>query len=96
MLGSGAVGAQSQRVRRGRPSDDHERARAAFNSGEIRSLSEILAELRSQMAGEVIEVELKRTKNAYTYEFKLLRPDGRVSEVVVDATSGKLIATAVD
>ena len=33
---------------------DHEWARQAFQRGEIRSLSDILVELKSQIAGEVI------------------------------------------
>jgi len=77
------------RKRRDLEDDDHERALDAFHDGKIRSLSEILAELRAKFGGEVFEVELKTTGEAYVYEFKVLTPDGRIIEVSVDAASGK-------
>jgi len=70
---------------------DHEGARRAFQEGKIRSLSDILAELRSQLGGEVIEVELESNGRIYVYEFKVLTPTGRVKEVKVDAATGKVI-----
>jgi uncharacterized membrane protein YkoI len=75
---------------------DHEEARRAFQSGEARSLGDILAQLRSQTAGEVIEVELKRKRGGYIYEFKLLSADGRVAEVELDAKTGRLIEKGRD
>jgi uncharacterized membrane protein YkoI len=70
---------------------DHERARRAFQQGEIRPLSEILAGLRPELGGEVIKLELERKDGAYIYELRVLAPDGRVSELHVDAASGKVI-----
>jgi len=70
---------------------DHEIARRAFQQGNIRSLSDILAELRSQLGGEVIEVELESKGKAYVYEFKVLTPSGRIKEFKVDAVTGKVI-----
>ena len=86
--------AEGDAVRRGSREHyrrDHEGARSAFQRGEIRSLGEILVELRSQLEGEVIEVELKRESGTYVYEFKILTSAGRVSEVEVDAATGKVI-----
>ncbi len=70
---------------------DHEGARSAFQRGEIRSLGEILMGLRSELGGEVIEVELKREAGTYVYELKILTSSGRLSEVKVDAATGKVI-----
>ena len=70
---------------------DHEAARRAFQQGDIRSLSDILTELRSQLGGEVIEVELESKGKIYVYEFKVLTPAGRIKEVKVDAATGKVI-----
>lgn len=88
--------AQSDDDRRNRKAGDrgdHVRARRALQQGEIRSLSEIMAELRSQLGGEVIEVELTSKGGTYVYEFKVLTSSGRVSEVEVDAATGKIIKT---
>ena len=70
---------------------DHEGARRAFQKGEIRSLSELLAELRSRLGGDVIEVELKTKGGIYVYEFKVLTSSGRVNEVKVNAATGEVI-----
>ena len=77
----------------GRHSRDHENARNALQQGKIRPLSDILVELRTQLQGEVIEVELEREGEIYIYEFKILAPSGRVSEVKVDAATGKILKT---
>jgi uncharacterized membrane protein YkoI len=70
---------------------DHEAARRAYQEGKVRSLSDILAELRSQLGGEVIEVELEAKGKIYLYEFKVLTPAGRVKEFTVDAATGKVV-----
>ena len=41
--------------------------------------------------GEVFEVELKTIGETYVYEFKVLTSDGRISDVSVDAASGRII-----
>jgi uncharacterized membrane protein YkoI len=73
--------------------DDHERARRALKRGEIRPLAEIMGRLQAQFGGEVIEVEFKgRTRNRnHAYQFKVLTPRGRVSEVLVDAATGTIL-----
>jgi uncharacterized membrane protein YkoI len=80
--------------------DDNERARRAFQRGEIRSLSDIITAVRSQLGGEVIEVSFKReqrgVRGVYVYEFKVLASNGRVSEVSVDAATAKIIKREVD
>ena len=71
--------------------DDHERARQALQQGQIRPVSEILSQLKAQLGGEVIKLELDHEDGVYIYEFKVLAADGRVSEVHVDAATGKVI-----
>jgi uncharacterized membrane protein YkoI len=76
---------------------DHDRARRAFQGGEIRSLSEILAELKPELGGEVIEVELERRRGGgYRYKFKILPSSGRMWEVHVDAATGRIIKREPD
>ena len=73
--------------------DDHEQARLALRRGEIRSLSHIMEELKLQVPGEVIEVQFKPKKRGrnHAYEFKIVKPNGRVSEVLVDAVTAKIL-----
>jgi uncharacterized membrane protein YkoI len=73
--------------------DDHEQARLALRRGEIRPLSQIMEELKTQLGGEVIEVSFKpkRRGRNYAYEFKVVTPKGRISEILVDATTAKIL-----
>ena len=75
---------------------DHDRARRAFQRGEIRSLSQIMADLKPQLGGEVIEVELERKANSYVYKLKILPASGRLWEVYVDAATGKVLRREPD
>jgi uncharacterized membrane protein YkoI len=70
---------------------NHDEARQAFQQGKIRSLSELMAQLRPELGGEVIEVELKNRRGVYYYKFKVLASNGRLGEISVDAASGKVI-----
>jgi uncharacterized membrane protein YkoI len=70
---------------------DHDRARLAFQQGQLRSLSELMVTLRPELGDEVIEVELRNKRGTYYYKFKVLAPDGRVGELSVDAATGKIV-----
>ena len=72
---------------------DHDRARRALESGEIRPLSELLAAIEARYDGRVIETELERDDGRWIYEFKLLPPSGRLFELDVDAATGEVIKT---
>jgi uncharacterized membrane protein YkoI len=73
--------------------NDHEQARLALRRGEIRSLSEIIEELKLQLGGEIIEIQFKprRRGRNHAYEFKVVTPKGRISEVLVDAATAKIL-----
>lgn len=70
---------------------DHERARAALADGQIRPLSDLLAEVERRYVGRVIETELEREDGRWVYEFKLLPPSGRVARLYLDATTGTIL-----
>jgi uncharacterized membrane protein YkoI len=70
---------------------NHDEARQAFQQGKIRSLSELIAQLRPELGGEIIEVELKNKRGVYYYTFKVLASNGRLGEISVDAATGKVI-----
>ncbi|MGD2021176.1 MAG: PepSY domain-containing protein, partial [Thiohalocapsa sp.] len=75
---------------------DHDRARAALERGEVLPLAEILASVTAQVPGDVVEVELEREHGAWVYELKVIAPNGRVLEVLVDAAAGRLLAHEED
>ena len=70
---------------------DHDRARAALERGEVRPLEEILAAAAAEVPGEVVELELEREHGRWVYELKVIAPDGRVLEVLVDAASARVL-----
>ncbi|RVT99390.1 hypothetical protein EOD42_04690 [Rhodovarius crocodyli] len=71
--------------------DDHERARRAFEAGEIRSLAEILTTVEERYLGRVIEAELEREDGIWQYEIKVQPPTGRPYKVEVNATTGEIL-----
>jgi len=68
---------------------DHERARKAYEAGEIVSLGTILSAVEREQKGQVVEVELERERGRWVYEVEVLAPDGHVVELVYDAVGGK-------
>ena len=70
---------------------DHDLARRLLKQGRILPLAEIVDKVRSEVPGEMLEVEFETDNGAYIYELKILRPDGRVQEIEVEAASGKII-----
>jgi uncharacterized membrane protein YkoI len=57
----------------------------AFQRGEVRPLSEVLAVARGKFPGEVVKVELEREDGIWVYEIKILTASGRVRELEINA-----------
>lgn len=70
---------------------DHERARQAVQSGQVMPLSKVLANIERDHPGQVLEVELESRDRQWQYEIKLLKPDGRLSKLKIDARTGALL-----
>lgn len=70
---------------------DHERARRAFEAGEVMPLRSVLSHIERDYPGEILEVELEREDGAWVYEVKLLRPNGDVLELELDARDGAML-----
>ncbi|MFY9178668.1 MAG: PepSY domain-containing protein [Venatoribacter sp.] len=77
------------------PADDHINSRAALLAGEIMPLRTILDKVEKQYPGRVLEVELDRSKGNWVYEMKLLREDGRLVKLLVDAKDGSVLGEKV-
>jgi uncharacterized membrane protein YkoI len=70
---------------------DHDEARRAVESGEALPLVEILARVRSDLGGEVVDVSFERKKGRWVDEFKVIGPGGQLREVYVDARSVEIL-----
>lgn len=84
-LGATAAHGHEQEAR------DEDRARAAVEKGEILPLEQVLAGLRTEVSGEISQIELEKEGGVWVYEFKIISPRGHMVEVYADAKTGKLI-----
>jgi uncharacterized membrane protein YkoI len=70
---------------------DHELAREALASGQILPLRTVLERIRKDHPGEALEVELEEKSGRWIYKVKMLRPDGGVSKLRLDARDASLL-----
>jgi uncharacterized membrane protein YkoI len=70
---------------------DQELAKRLVEKGEIRALPAIIEQVAASVPGKVLEIEFESEHGTYKYELKILRTDGRVQEVEVDARSGSIL-----
>ena len=73
-----------------------ERASRGAETGEFVPLASIVANVRKRYAGEIVETEFESKAGRPYYEFHLLAEDGRVTEVRVDARSGRFLGREAD
>ncbi len=71
--------------------DDHDRARAAVQAGEVLPLPTLLERLQRTHPGQVLELELEREDGRWIYEIKLLQPDGQLVKLEVDAATAQVL-----
>jgi len=76
--------------------DDHDRARAALQAGDILPLSSILDAAVAERPGRVIEVELEREVGRWVYELELLSPNGQLYEMELDAATGRILDIEIE
>ncbi|MBU3724718.1 MAG: peptidase [Burkholderiaceae bacterium] len=70
---------------------DHDLARRALQSGEVKPLDQILAAVAKQHPGQVLEVELESRSRGLIYEIKILSPQGSMIKLKVDAKTGEVL-----
>jgi hypothetical protein len=69
---------------------DHDRARSAVEAGQIRPLQDILAEVRRQVPGRMLDARLQQN-GRWVYKVILLQADGQVVAVTVDAQTARVL-----
>jgi uncharacterized membrane protein YkoI len=75
---------------------EHDLVREALQRGEVQPLHTILATASQTVAGDVIEVELEEDDGVLVYEIKVLTAQGRVREVKIEASTGKVLEVEDD
>jgi len=79
-----------------RAESDHDRARQALEAGEVLPLGTVLERVGRDHPGQVLDVELELDKHGgaarWVYELKLLRKDGALVKLEVDARTGTVIS----
>ncbi len=76
--------------------DDYIEAKRLRDKGEIKSLEEILKNVRQAYPGRILEIELEDEKGRITYELEILGDDSIVREIYIDAKSGELLSVEED
>ncbi len=71
--------------------DDHVRARAAVQAGEVLPLPALLERLQRTHPGQVLELELERDDGRWVYEVKLLQADGQLLKLELDARTAQVL-----
>lgn len=71
--------------------DDLDRLRDAVNRGEVMPLSALQDEVRRAFPGEIIRVKLDEDDGRFIYEFKVLKSNGRLVEIEMDAKDGRVL-----
>ena len=79
-----------------RADDDHIEARHLLDSGEILPLEVLLNNVRQTFPGRILDVELEREDGHIAYEVEILGEDGVVSEIYIDARTGKVLSVKED
>ncbi len=75
---------------------EHYEAREALRLGQVRPLDQIIAVVRKEIAGDIIEIEFERNDGRYVYELEIIDPSGRVIEVEVDAKTAEILEREED
>jgi len=73
--------------------DDHERAKRLKDAGEIIPLEQILATVRQEQRGRLLEVALRDEQGRLIYEVEIVDAQGVVWYLHYDARQGTLLRT---
>ncbi|WP_223730968.1 MULTISPECIES: PepSY domain-containing protein [Ensifer] len=69
----------------------HDDLSELVREGRIHPLAVLKAQVLTKLPGELIDVRVERDDGVIIYEFRILRESGRVTEVEVEAASGRIV-----
>jgi len=70
---------------------DAEEARELKQSGQIMPLEDLIALVRKDYPGQIIQIELDEEKDRYVYEIEVVGEEGVVIELELDAATGEVL-----
>ncbi len=70
---------------------DYDDALEALRKGKALPLGTIRQMITKRWSGEIVSIEVKRRGGNLHYEFKVLQPNGHLTEIEVDAATGKIL-----
>ena len=70
--------------------------RELVRQGEILPLETILAQFPAKEYGKLLDLEVEREQGSVVYEFEFLRADGRIVEIEVDASNGRILEREIE
>ena len=71
--------------------DDHARARAAREAGQIVPLQTIVDRVQKEFTGTLVSVEFEDDDGRFIYKVKLLAPGGAIVKLEYDARDARLL-----
>ncbi|MFQ5783256.1 MAG: PepSY domain-containing protein [Alphaproteobacteria bacterium] len=76
--------------------NDHDRARRAYQAGQIVGLNQILRRVQSAYHGKVLEIELHERRGSnrgspWVYTVRVLTPQGHVVNLRIDAKTTRIL-----
>ncbi|HRH17341.1 MAG TPA: PepSY domain-containing protein [Aquabacterium sp.] len=86
-----AAGLLSLPARSSDGDDDHDRALQAVQSGQVLPLPTVLERLAREHPGQVLEVELEHEDGQWIYEIRLLKPQGQLVKLKLDAKTAAVL-----
>lgn len=69
----------------------HDDLSRLVREGRIYPLAILKAQVLAKLPGELIDVRVERDDGVIIYEFRILRDSGQVTEVEVEAASGRIV-----
>lgn len=89
--GGGSNGSNGGSSSSGDHDDSRDRIQKAVALGKMKSLATLQKILRQRVSGDIVSVELLRQGKRPVYEFRVLKPNGRVVEINIDAATGSIL-----
>jgi uncharacterized membrane protein YkoI len=62
----------------------------------ILPMETILSQARAAVDGTVTEIELERKRGAWVYEVDIVSPNGRKTELIMDARTGNILSRKIE
>jgi len=70
----------------------YDQARRALSRGDVLAIEDILERLKTQIPGQVLEVEFEQEYDRWMYEIKLIDAQGRRLKAKLDAQTGQVLS----